>query len=420
MIDPRFDPRSPECESFWAGEDCNDPSKPLVAYETSGADPGRAWRVAICWTAAIAVFIAANPASAAAGTAIALALGGIFVTVGPTGAVVGLSAYGVVLASVINGILGAALSFGINSLTAKSGPKPQPGTIDALRNIYRGPSEPAVVVFGETVLSGLLVYAKSVDFDGLPKKEGFILHVVLAICVGPIDAITRITLNDLPHTAAKFRDRTLFIKKLGWRDQQPILGPVKLKGDDIHLPEEWLAKSRKFSGVAYVHAILRFAASKFPTGAPGIRFRVRGCLMWDFREDVSVGGTQSFGDETTWKYSNNPVVCGVHYLTNRVWGRSVPLGDLDLDGLAAAANECDATLTVTVNREKNPDQPDTDPETIEITKYACDGSFLTTSRPEDILRAIATSMNGGFFPYAGKWTAAVGAPKPLETWPIMS
>lgn len=414
MFDRRFDPRSAACGAYAAFEPHNDPSLPLVAKTTYPVDVGVAWRWAICLAVAVCVFIVSTPAAAQAGGLIVAGLAALGIT-GLTTATGGLTTTGLILAAVINGVLGAALSYGLSALTAPDQPT-RPGSIDALRNIYRGTKEPAVVVYGETVLSGLLCEARSVNEDGEPEK-GDIMHVCLAICRGPIEAVDQITLNDEPSTALKFRNRALFIPQLGFTDQPPLHpGPYNVKGE-VLLPKSWTEKNRTLAGTAYAWGILRHAPEVFPSGAPGIRFRVRGKLCWDPREDVAEGGTQRFGDETTWRYTNNPVVCTLDYLTNTLYGRGVPLDLFDLDEWIAAANECDETITVTEKREKVAGQPDTEDVEVELPKYRCDGAFLTDSRPDDILRSLVTCFGGAVFPYGGKWRVTVGAARPAEIWP---
>lgn len=411
MFDAAFDPRSSDCRAYRAGDEHRDPSVPLEWRETYRIDLGLTWRTATVACAAAVCLIAAYPSPAAAGAIVA----GLLVSAG-------LLAKGSVAAAVVaftvNAVLFSALSFGLNQLLAPSGQKPNPGTIDALRNIYRGTAEPAVVVVGEAVLSGLLIEARSVNAEGLAVKDGNIMHVATAVCMGPIESFDRITLNDKSHLIGEYRDHALFATFLGFHDQQPVSGPFYLgNSGPLEIPAQWRAKHRPLSGVAYVWGVLRHSYRVFPSGAPGIRYRVRGLLMWDPREDVSVGGTQRLEDETTWQWSNNPIVAGLHYLLNPLYGRGVPLELIDIDSFIAAANVCDEPLSISVQQQVEARQADVADTAIELPKYRADGVYLTDSRPVDILSALATACNGGFVPYGGKWTAVAGAPRPLATWP---
>ncbi len=407
MFDQGFDPRTGEARAYSAGEAHFDPRERLCV---KAAHPGAAervkaaWAWAACLTLTVSYLVAATPVASQGGEIIvALLVGAGYLAAGGVPAAI--------LSTLINVALLTAVSFGLQALNKPKG-RGQIGGGDALRGIYRDTAAPAVIAFGENVLSGLLIEARSVNEDGEAVKGGTVMHIGLAICQGPIEAVDAITLNDQPHTAAQYRNNALFIEQLGFADQPPLQGPFRLGPRTINLPEKWKEKDRRLSGVAYLWGILRHSVVVFPTNVPNIRCRIRGRLVWDPRDT-----TQNATDETTWRYSNNAVLVILHYLMNKLYGRGVPLALIDIENFKAEADKCDDTLTVTVRREVTADQPEESEETIEVPKYRFDGWFLSDSRPDDILGSMADTIAGTVTPYQGKWTVRVGAPLTVETWP---
>jgi hypothetical protein len=102
---------------------------------------------------------------------------------------------------------------------------------------------------------------------------------------------------------------------------------------------EWTAEHR-LRGVAY--AVLEFVAAGpekftkvFPNGEPNLTCIIRGSKIWDPRD---VG--QSFGDLTTWQWSDNAALCVLDYLTHSD-GYAIDLAEIDVDSFKALADVCD-------------------------------------------------------------------------------
>lgn len=66
---------------------------------------------------------------------------------------------------------------------------------------------------------------------------------------------------------------------------------------------------------------------------------IEGVRVYDPRD-----GYQLFADKGTWQYSNNPVLCVAHALT-QAWGVSLTYDQIDWASVAEAANVCDETVT---------------------------------------------------------------------------
>jgi predicted phage tail protein len=89
-------------------------------------------------------------------------------------------------------------------------------------------------------------------------------------------------------------------------------------------------------------------------------------------------------DGTT-AWSDNPALCIRDYITSG-YGLGEDAAQLDDTLVSAAANVCDET--------------DTEAGT---TRYTCNGAFLTSATPYDMLNDLLTSMGGMLWYAQGKW-----------------
>lgn len=307
---------------------------------------------------------------------------------------------GVVIATAINIALATALSFGAQQLL---GPKPSQASgsrsIDNLKDIARTNALPARIIFGRTKLSGLLVYAASVDSRGQSLEGARFLHLVLALCEGPIAGVREIWLNDKLSTDSQYRDKVQFIAFPGFTDQEAVqeqfhLGPFgssepALKGPRTHKGEIIWSSQHRLRGIAYLYGILYYNFKVFPQGAPSIQCVVDGLLVWDPRDPE-----QSPYDETTWLWSDNLALCILAYLTNRRWGMGIRLADIDLPSFIAAANLSDELVTIPAPTKADPEA------TAQQRRYTANGVFATDAKHEDVLGQLLAA-GAGRMPYAG-------------------
>lgn len=102
----------------------------------------------------------------------------------------------------------------------------------------------------------------------------------------------------------------------------------------------------KFIDVAYVFFELIFDSEKFGGGIPNIFFTVKGKKVFDPRDS-----NQTFGDESTYEWSDNPALCALDYITNTTYGLKATsdevLTDSTLGSFKTAANTCDTSNTIT-------------------------------------------------------------------------
>ncbi len=76
--------------------------------------------------------------------------------------------------------------------------------------------------------------------------------------------------------------------------------------------QPWTTNERG-RGVCYVRVTMYYDAAKYPNGLPSFLFVFRGIKLYDWRKDSTNGGSGAhrWGTESTYEWTNNPVVAGV-------------------------------------------------------------------------------------------------------------
>jgi hypothetical protein len=154
------------------------------------------------------------------------------------------------------------------------------------------------------------------------------------------------------------------------------------------VPSQWDSNCR-LRGLTYCVVTLDLEETRFQGGPPNLTFDVSGKLIYDTRTAT-----------TAW--SQNPALIIRDFLVSQ-WGYQCASTDIDETLCNAAANACDALITLNVGGVTTANQP----------KYTCNGAFSTADSREAILEDLCESM-AGFATYgatwgivAGVWTASV-------------
>lgn len=155
---------------------------------------------------------------------------------------------------------------------------------------------------------------------------------------------------------------------------------------------EWTSAHRG-SGVAYAIIHMVYDSETYANGAPqNFFFLVRGRRVYDPRLDSTNGGSgpHRLTDATTWEWSANPALCMADYMTGgSIWydvatpdprlGVRIPSSRIDWASVAAAANECDESVSVPSGSQ---------------ARYQIGALFTSDEPHEQILDAIADTMAG--------------------------
>lgn len=234
------------------------------------------------------------------------------------------------------------------------------------------------VIYGQVKVGGVRVY------DNTTGKKNKFLHRILAFAGHEIESYEKIYVNDEEVTIGgggeltapeRYDDGVIRMKTYLGTLSQSADSDLVAETTDLEFGR-W-TNAHRLTNIAYIYARLRYRSKSFPNGVPSISALVRGRKVYDPRTAVT-------------QWSDNPALCIRDYLTNPVFGLGVPASRIDDDLVIAAANICDQT----VEGEK---------------RYSCNGAFVTSMSPSEVLRNMLTSMGGVLWYAQGKWRMRAAA-----------
>jgi len=228
-------------------------------------------------------------------------------------------------------------------------------------------------VYGKTMVGSTTVWKKVSDkrlnmtatgFTTLSQATGNNLNVsadtdsnrwlyrVVSLCSGPVDSITRVLIDNEPHTASRFN------QKVDYHFATAISnGPTAgryFTPASTYFSYQW-DSSFKGQGVAY--AFERFYLHKDAPafqGEPQTKYEVKGRKVYDPRKDSTSAyydsglgvSTHRSNDSSTWQWTDNPAICLLDYLVNDEYGRGLDYSDIDLASIVSAADKCDVLVDI--------------------------------------------------------------------------
>lgn len=226
------------------------------------------------------------------------------------------------------------------------------------------------VIYGRARVGGVRVY------DASTGSDNSFLHRIIAFAGHEIDSYDQIYLNDEVVTIDGSGNVTSPSRYNGFVRIKRYLGTTG-QGADSQLVSEtsslsdgrWTSQ-HTLSNIAYLYVRFKYDVDVFPNGVPTVSAVIKGRKVFDPRTST-----------TAW--SDNPALCIRDYLTAE-FGFNQPAGRLDDAAIITAANICDEV----VSSEK---------------RYTCNGNFLTSLSPSQILSDLLTSMGGLLWYSQGKW-----------------
>lgn len=279
------------------------------------------------WIAIAAVLILAFPADAWSYTAIAAIayyVAGLVYYAGASSLVTSI-VYGAVYVVVAGAVMVGA-SMAIQALTGGSAGDPRlqdyssSSFAKGLLINKLGNTEPLPLVYGTRRVGGCKVFLES---SGTSNEY---LHLVIALCEGPISAIDTVYLNEIDSSDARFTGYVDVYKHLGATDQAADADLIAA------CPDSWTA-AHTLSGVAYLYIRFKYDATVYASGLPTVTADIDAKMVYDPRDTLT-------------KFSRNPALCIRDYLTNTTYGRGIPEAKIDDAALTVAANYCDEDVTV--------------------------------------------------------------------------
>ena len=97
--------------------------------------------------------------------------------------------------------------------------------------------------------------------------------------------------------------------------------------------------AHKLNGVCYIAAHFGYDKEGIWSGVPQLTVQVKGKKVFDPRD-----GSQTFGTVSTYKWSDNPALCFLDYITNNEYGKGLPIAKINTSTFSTAANTADTLV----------------------------------------------------------------------------
>ena len=97
--------------------------------------------------------------------------------------------------------------------------------------------------------------------------------------------------------------------------------------------------AHKPNGVCYIAAHYGYDKEGIWSGVPQLTVQVKGKKVFDPRD-----GNQTFGTVSTYKWSDNPALCFLDYITNDEYGKGLPIAKVNTSTFSTAANTADTLV----------------------------------------------------------------------------
>ena len=262
------------------------------------------------------------------------------------------------------------------------------------------------IVYGKTKIGGVVV------FDDAGGTDNKYLSRIIAYAAHEVDEFEDIFIDDYKVTAFGANGSVAIAQKVDEKGNliagtatakfanyitiRKVYGnhTTSLNGQSVTVPDDsggtqsfsskWTS-SHVLSGVAHLAVLFKFQRPETDTdvevyenGLPTITAIVRGKKVYDPRTAT-----------TAW--SDNPALIVRDYLTNTDYGLGEDTANIDDTRLATAANVCDETVT-----------------TDSSTRYTCNGAWLTSKVPADLLGQIVGTCAGTLWYAQGEWRLRAG------------
>ena len=108
---------------------------------------------------------------------------------------------------------------------------------------------------------------------------------------------------------------------------------------DASLAASKWGSAHKLNGIAYIAAKYHYDEGGMWSGVPQLTVSVQGKKVFDPRDT-----NQTFGTISTYKWSDNPALCFLDYITNNEYGKGLTSSQINMSTFTAAANIADTQV----------------------------------------------------------------------------
>jgi hypothetical protein len=246
------------------------------------------------------------------------------------------------------------------------------GSFNGSRGLsIREPAATRRLVYGKIRMGGTIVFA---DTSGTNNE---FLHLVIAHCEGPCNAIGTVYLNDevVPldgsgNATGKYAGFVTVKKHLGGASQTVDTALQAAVGSGV-----W-SNDHRLRGICYSYVRLKHSPDLFPSGLPNYTAEIEG------RDDIEDPRDSSTG------YSTNAALCLRHYLllASAMGGLGAAASEVDDDAVQTAANICDEAVNLNPSGTED--------------RYALNGVIDMANEPGIVIDSMLSAM-AGICPYVG-------------------
>jgi hypothetical protein len=304
-------------------------------------------------------------------------------------------AYGITTVATI----GAQFAF--NRLRSKSGKRGDPQLTSFT---IRQPLPQRIRAYGRVKLAGALFYEDAIPIQFQPLLIGVVF------CEGPCSSFSQFYLNDAATGIGNGAIAGVNLA-LPWATMVSVEGRL---GTDTQTVNGLLAGQRGWSTqrlLGLCHAVMlcaqpirpdKYFQFYFPNGVPTLRAVIDSSFVFDPRD-----GSQNWDDKATWKYSRNPALIIMDYLTitrTDSDGKAIPRGmglpkaRINVASFTAFANMCDETVRSSFTINAIDGSVSNTPRS--ESRYSCDGSYSMDEEPPDVLNRMLATCDGTLFTLA--------------------
>ena len=208
--------------------------------------------------------------------------------------------------------------------------------------VVDGEAAPLGVAYGRNKIGGVRVYHNTLNAYTHSTASGFTTfqnklsasqtgtkheYLILqqALCVGGINAVIGVTIDERLPTAPEF--------ETGLRIDVHTAGGVT----SPLATSQGLRTTAKFTNTAYATGVFKLNRDDSQySGVPTLNFFIEGMKV---KTITGTAGNRSLS--TTKTYSNNPALCLLDYLLSVNYGRGISINEIDLDSFYAAYLVCE-------------------------------------------------------------------------------
>ncbi len=262
------------------------------------------------------------------------------------------------------------------------------------------------VIYGQTKVGGAIVFD---DSDGPNNKY---LSRIIAFAGHEINAFSQIYMGkyllslsgDSVTSAQEIDEKGAAVnapvtKFNNYIKIRRVLGDhtASLDGSGLtNFSTKW-TNNHILRGIAHLAIVFEYVDDVWDEGLPEISALVEGKKVYDPRKDsTSSAYVSGLGVSThradqpgTWQYDNNPALIVRDFLTDSNYGLGEEDTNIDDDLIGTAASVSEESVT-------------------DGDKYTCNGAWLTSQPPVDVIAQLMTSCAGYLWYAQGKWRLKAG------------